>query len=225
MPAGLVIGVFNWFASHLVVWSLLGFFVAGLVVFGVVSLPMGAGPVSTAAAPTGRSVDKGPAIDHVDARQAGPVDEAAQPRPAVKRPKLIGGTLPLYEDLPASGQGSAAPGGDGFRPAADPTLAPSIAVPDYREQVQRARRAFWNGDFEASEAAYMDVIAAHPDDPEAFGELGNLYEAMGKAELARDAFFAAGVRLKQRGEQEKLRQVIDFLAEKGDERSALLVAP
>ena len=71
----------------------------------------------------------------------------------------------------------------------------------------------------------MDVIAAYPDDPEAFGELGNLYEAMGKAELARDAFFAAGVRLKQRGEQEKLRQVADLLAEKGDERSVLLAPP
>ena len=222
MPAGLLIGMINWFASHLVVWSLLGFVVGGLVIFDVVQLPSaGTGVVTTTTAPVPQPADEVPVSGRKPVRPAVAADEGGSrpvPRDTVKRPKLIGGSLPLYDDRPGGG-----PGSDGFRPATGPAPSTPAVAPSYHEQVQRARRAFWNGDFEASEAAYMDVITAFPDDPEAFGELGNLYEAMGRAELARDAFFAAGVRLKTRGEDEKLQKVIDFLAEKGDERSALLV--
>ena len=84
--------------------------------------------------------------------------------------------------------------------------------------VQQARRAFWNGDFEGAESAYMSVISAYPEDADAFGELGNLYQAMGKDEQAMDAYFEAGILLEQAGEREKLKQIIDLLVKKGDQR-------
>lgn len=228
MPSGPLIGIFHWLASHLVVWSLLGFVVAGLVVFDVVQLPARSGITTSATASAARPAVEVPVADRAGAQPAvtaGDREPRPIPREAAKRPRLIGGSLPLYDDRPGGGQESVARRADGFRPATGTEPATPLAAPDYHEGVQRARRAFWNGDFEASEAAYMDVVTAFPDDPEAFGELGNLYEAMGKAELARDAFFAAGVRLKNRGNDEKLRKVIDLLAEKGDERSMLLAPP
>ena len=84
--------------------------------------------------------------------------------------------------------------------------------------VQQARRAFWNGDFEGAESAYMSVISAYPEDPDAFGELGNLYQAMGKDEQAMDAYFEAGVLLKQAGDREKLQQIVDLFEKQGDQR-------
>lgn len=84
--------------------------------------------------------------------------------------------------------------------------------------MQRARRAFWDGEFEAAEAAYMDLVAVYPEDADLFGELGNLYEAMGQEALALDAYYEAGVRLKRGDFREKLDKVIEIFEKKGDDR-------
>jgi tetratricopeptide (TPR) repeat protein len=81
--------------------------------------------------------------------------------------------------------------------------------------VQTARRAFWNGDLEAAEAAYIEAIARYPDDPDLFGELGNLYVSMGRRQRALDAFYESALRLRATGESEKLSEVIDLLESHG----------
>ena len=105
----------------------------------------------------------------------------------------------------------------GFRP---PGLVPLTEQPEptRNELVQQARRVFWNGEFEAAEKVYMDVLARFPGDPDLFGELGNLYRAMGRPEQARDAYYAAAVRLKAAGEREKLTVIRDLLEAEGDSR-------
>jgi tetratricopeptide (TPR) repeat protein len=111
----------------------------------------------------------------------------------------------------------------GFRrPAATPSPAP--VAPAYGDLVQQARRAFWNGDFEAAEHTYMDVVERYPDDADVYGELGNLYLAMGKNTLALDALFEAGVRLKALGEQQRALEVAEILTKKGDDRGRQLSA-
>lgn len=253
MPAGLLIGLLGWFASHLIVITLLGFVVVGFWVFGVIA-PDAVSPRQTSRAPHSgvesslmpdavsaadpkgsRPSEKSPAQSPdpagnrqapqaaaagatVDARQDSPVDDAQKAR---RQPKMIGGSLPIYDVRPRRGDAPPGRTADGFRP---PTELPQVgAMPPTREErVQSARRAFWNGDFEAAEAAYMDLIADDPDDPDAFGELGNLYESMGRPALAAEAFFEAGTRLKRRGEIDKLQHVIDFLNEKGDTRAGQL---
>jgi hypothetical protein len=65
----------------------------------------------------------------------------------------------------------------------------------------------------------MALITAYPADADAFGELGNLYQSMGKPQLARDAYYAAAARLREAGEDEKLKEVIELLTREGDRRA------
>lgn len=134
-----------------------------------------------------------------------------------RTPKLIGGSIPVYAD-PRMPPGRGAPGPDGFRPAYEPA-APAAVVPTRDEQVQAARRAFWNGDFERAEAAYMDVISRFPEDADLFGELGNLYVAMGNGDLALDAYYEAALRLQAEGQTERLGLIADLLRKEGDARA------
>jgi tetratricopeptide (TPR) repeat protein len=90
------------------------------------------------------------------------------------------------------------------------------------DYLQRARRAFWNGEFEAAEAGYMAMISAHPADADGFGELGNLYQSMGKPQRALDAYYEAAVRLKASGEQERFRELVELLTREGDPRADTL---
>jgi Tfp pilus assembly protein PilF len=113
---------------------------------------------------------------------------------------------------------AADPGGDGFRPRTESAVDDEPAM-TRDDMVQRARRAFWNGDPEGAEAAYLDLITAYPGDADAFGELGNLYESTGRPDAARDAFFEAGLRLKANAESEKLNKIIDLLRREGDPRA------
>jgi len=158
-----------------------------------------------------------PAAPTVSGTQA--VDEALPPAVVPEatrsRPLMIGGAIPLYT---SPGQ----PDVQGFRPSAAAPSAPASSVLSYEELVQQARRSFWNGDFEAAERAYMDVIGRHPEDADVYGELGNLYVAMGRNALALDAYFEAGLRLKALGEQARLIEVVEILEKNGDDRGRQL---
>ncbi|MCB1798247.1 MAG: hypothetical protein KDI67_05120, partial [Gammaproteobacteria bacterium] len=139
-----------------------------------------------------------------------------------KAPKLIGGSIPVYSDprfAPSAAAAGAAPADDPFRPAVveggDPPLAGQMTRDEF---VQQARRAYWNGDFEAAEAAYMEMLLVFPGDADAFGELGNLYQSMGRPAQALDAYFEAGLRLKAEGNREKLQQIIELMQKEGDGR-------
>ena len=206
MPANPLSAAFNWLATHLVALCLLGFVVSGLMVSGLI----GGGPPVARDRPTAGSASD---PDPVDAG-VGRVDVD----PAETAPRLIGGSLPVY--------GQAAPGGprppsedsaDGFRPPASVPL-PEPARLTREDHLQRARRAYWNGEFEQAEAAYMDMIEAFPGDADAFGELGNVYQSMGKQERALDAYYEAAVRLHAAGEKARLRPLGEFFARQGDSR-------
>lgn len=108
----------------------------------------------------------------------------------------------------------------GFRPPTAGATIPETEGGGRDDLLQQARRAFWNDDFGAAEAAYMNLVAAYPRDADAFGELGNLYEAMGKPSQALDAYYEAGIRLKAAGDTAKLQQVIDLFERNEDPRVA-----
>ncbi|MDJ0739276.1 MAG: hypothetical protein QNJ91_06140 [Gammaproteobacteria bacterium] len=220
MPAGPVIAVVSWLASHLILWTLLAFLFVGLVLFGVVDVGLpGSAPHDPASASRPAQGAVPPA-----APVAGQMPPAAavEPTPPQRAPpKMIGGSLPVYDVRGRDDMTRHTPESGAFRPpsAAAPATA---APPGLDELLQRARRAYWDGEFERAEAAYMDAVTQYPGEPDPFGELGNLYEAMGKPALAQDAFFEAAVRLKERGQQEKLNEVIRLLDDKGDARAPLL---
>lgn len=208
----------------------------------------GDGPLAPATAP-GKAAAGVEPVPGTTPGVPAPGTAAESPRPA---PRFIGGTLPNYAAGPAveaggaglSGPGAAAagepgPGGvDGtFRPPDDglittprmPAAASRLPAepepgpePGREELVQDARRAFWNGDFEAAEAAYLGLLSRLPGDADAFGELGNLYQQMGKPQQALDAYYEAAIRLKASGRDEKFNKIIALLEKRGDPRAQSL---
>jgi hypothetical protein len=250
MPGNLLSIIVGWLATHLVFFGFLGYLCAGLFVAGVIDWPPDGGeetsPVSRTVAPApevtkgadasaspklppneapAKSIQQsGPALPAHDARSA----DEHKPESPRKAPRLIGGTIPVYEDprfalsaaAPSAATKDAMPPGDPFRPS----VAESGGLPfdggmTRDEFVQRARRAYWNGDFEAAEAAYMEMLSAYPGDADAFGELGNLYQSMGRSAQALDAYYEAGLRLKAGEGGEKLQEIIELLQKEGDSRS------
>lgn len=242
MRGSILTSLLNWLACHLVAWGLLGFLLWALILAGVVRLPGARGTDAAVgtdihAPAAGLPRDASDTVPRA-APLAGPTQEAGSFRPAPdavvgdkgpadrqaarpRTPKLIGGSIPLYEQPRfAPPVRAAAPAAEeGFRPSdAGQVAQPQDRAPTRDDLVQQARRAFWNGDFEAAEAAYMALISAYPGDADGFGELGNLYESMGRPAAALDAFFEAGVRLKAGGGGEKLSQIIELLTREGDPR-------
>ena len=222
MPANPISPAVAWFASHLVAISLLGFLVWGLHVIGLIGAddPLTEAPpeVATDAKttdPEERSAPSATPVGDLPATAGGP--EPGQSLP----PRLIGGSLPIHGQADASavaGKPDASADGDGFRPSGQEPL-PSITAVTREEYLQRARRAFWNGEFEAAEAGYMAMISAYPADADGFGELGNLYRSMGKQERALDAYYEAALRLKASGERERFHELTKLLSAEGDPRA------
>jgi hypothetical protein len=89
-------------------------------------------------------------------------------------------------------------------------------------QLEQARAAFWGGELERAEKLYLDYLSLEPTDAATFGELGNLYQSMGRPGDALDAYYEAGIRFKSQGDQERLGQIVELLSETGDPRAAQL---
>lgn len=214
MSASLPWVLMRWLATHLVLVSLVLFVLAAFPVFGWIEVPAlvqweaaaqheRVGPSTEVVSAPPRPVSEGPRFKPVEEAAAPVVLPPDQRIPSV--PRLAEPVPPPFAAVP------------GFRP---PALVPITEqpAPSRDELVQQARRAFWNGEFEAAETAYVDLLARFPGDADLFGELGNLYRAMGRPEQARDAYYAAGVRLKAAGEREKLKVIRDLFEAEGDER-------
>ena len=237
MPANLISLALNWFATHLVAFSLVGFFFAGILIFGPTKMSgtePGGEKMSTRAGVEPRpGPEKPPVADQPVDATAG-VDPSQLPfrtpgegggpeaeKPQQRGPRLIGGSLPVYEQTAEQPSISDSESG-AFRPPGDTGKQDPVS-PSREDYIQQARRAFWNGEFETAEAAYMTLISRYPADADAFGELGNLYQSMGIADRALDAYYEAAVRLKASGDTEKLKEISDFLAREGDERVKNLI--
>lgn len=223
MPGSLILSLLSFVASHLVLLTLVGFVAVGGWLMGLwggppagssrtpitAVQPRPPSDISTGIVTDSRGVgSEVPSADRAPRTIPGRGSEPEsvgrpQPGPAAgqHQPPLIGGTLPNYASI----------GDADFRPpVAAPVPEPS-GPPDRDELVQAARRAFWNGDVEAAEATYMAAITRFPDDPDLFGELGNLYQSVGRKQRSLDAFYEAAVRLRARGDRDKLSEVIDLL--------------
>jgi hypothetical protein len=220
MPPGLVLTFLNWLATHLVIITLTGFLVAGLLLSGVLPLPgrQGAGPYPGLHLPdVGQDSDQVGPREHVSANAG--VRPIAPQTTAQEGPSPIGGNLPIHgRSAPVAAGETAGRAEGGFRFRTEEIATADDARGDRDSLLQAARRAYWNNDLSAAESAYLTLIAAYPGDADAFGELGNLYEAMGMTSESLDAYYEAGMRLKAAGERAKLQQVIDLFERKKDPR-------
>lgn len=101
-------------------------------------------------------------------------------------------------------------------PATEPPA--EAATPDAdgqarREQelVRQARQAYWQRNYDEAEAAYRQLLEIDPDNPDLYGELGNLYYATGKWKLAGEAYYQASTRLLQTGQTQQVGYLLRVL--------------
>ncbi|MCW9024606.1 MAG: hypothetical protein OQK73_07970, partial [Gammaproteobacteria bacterium] len=78
---------------------------------------------------------------------------------------------------------------DAIIPSKDDELSES------RKILIKARKAYWEGSLENAEMAYKELVEHEDLDPNAYGELGNVYYAQGKWQEAGKAYYEAAVRL------------------------------
>ncbi|MCW9047579.1 MAG: hypothetical protein OQK46_05815 [Gammaproteobacteria bacterium] len=64
-----------------------------------------------------------------------------------------------------------------------------------QELIFKARLAYWNGDLKTAESTYIKLTEMLSDDPNVYGELGNLYYMQSKWKLASDAYYHAALKL------------------------------
>ena len=79
------------------------------------------------------------------------------------------------------------------------------------ELLAAAREAYWLRDYEGAEVFYRQLIKVEPDNPDGYGELGNMYFSQGQWEQAAAAYYEAGVRMVNEGKAEQARQLVDVI--------------
>jgi hypothetical protein len=216
VPARLIPRLTGWLARHLVAITLLLFVVVGVRLAGgleSVLAKMGSFTASIWAPATTTASAEPPASD-VQQQAASPRSEATD---SASPPRFIGGVIPIY------GDGSQAPAGSGTGardwPLAEPGEAAALPGPVTRDA---ARAAYWDGRLNDAERIYLALLKRWPDDPDLFGELGNLYLAQGLDGRAADAYYAAGLRLARQGDAARANRIADLLLLRGDPRGQSL---
>jgi hypothetical protein len=74
-----------------------------------------------------------------------------------------------------------------------------------------AREAFWLRDYAAAEQKYQEMIALDPDNPDGYGELGNMYFSQGDWDKASASYYEAGTRLAAQGRFDRARQLVEVI--------------
>ena len=97
-----------------------------------------------------------------------------------------------------------------------------------RDLLISARNAFNNGKLIQSEKLYLELTQMEQDNPDAFGELGNVYYSQGKWDEAGQAYYEAAVRLISKGKRNQvvyLQRVITGLnTEHAEKLSRLMMS-
>lgn len=159
--------------------------------------------------------DEAPAIERAD--------EAVISAPAtgIPRQSAVAGDTESY-DIAASGTES--------DPAPASTSATETTLDMSRPYhvLAAAREAYWLRNLEEAEALYRQLIALEPENPDGYGELGNLFFTQGRWEDAATAYFDAGSRLARSGnimEAENMLEVIRGLSSsQADELAGIIAA-
>lgn len=99
-------------------------------------------------------------------------------------------------------------------PGAAPESSPSVATPEAKrpyELLAAAREAYWLHDYDLAEENYRKWAELEPDNPDGYGELGNLFFSQGKWEEAASAYYEAGVRLVKSGNIQPARELLEVI--------------
>ncbi len=91
-----------------------------------------------------------------------------------------------------------------------PTNAGTVTEAPYKVMA-KAREAFWLRDFETAEQQYRTLTQLEPDNPDGYGELGNMYFSQGKWDEAAAAYYEAGTRLLDEGLVVEAREMLEVI--------------
>lgn len=74
-----------------------------------------------------------------------------------------------------------------------------------------ARQAFWDGNYAQSEQRYQAIIMQRPQEPDSYGELGNVYYSRGEWLAAAKMYHQAGLLLAEAGETQRAAGLLGIL--------------
>jgi hypothetical protein len=90
------------------------------------------------------------------------------------------------------------------------TRDPDVEVKPY-ELLAAAREAFWLHNYDDAEKNYRALTQLEPQNPDGFGELGNMYFSQGRWEEAAAAYYEAGTRLVREGRLDPARELVNVI--------------
>ena len=140
--------------------------------------------------------------------------------PAVQQADEAAGTdsTPVAGSAPVAGDSEAVPASAAVAGSAAPTQEQAAAPVAADAQAQSpykllaaAREAYWLRDYVTAEQKYQAMIDLDPQNPDGYGELGNMYFSQGKWDRAAEVYFEAGKRLADEGLFRESRQIVDVL--------------
>ena len=107
------------------------------------------------------------------------------------------------------------------------TLDSSGEVKPY-ELLAAAREAFWLHNYDDAEKSYRALTELEPQNPDGFGELGNMYFSQGRWEEAAAAYYEAGIRLISEGRLDPARELVSVIrglnGQQADELNKLITS-
>jgi len=107
-------------------------------------------------------------------------------------------------------------------PAAVPAPVDIPASISKYQLLEVAREAFWLRDYERAEESYRLLMQLEPDNPDGYGELGNMFFSLGRWEEASAAYYEAGTRLAKTGHIHEARLMVDVIRGLGGDQAERL---
>ena len=93
----------------------------------------------------------------------------------------------------------------------DESIVQSISDQDFvgvNDLWSKARSAYSRGDMKAAVQHYLSLSEQESDNPDVFGELGNVYFAAGRFQQAGQAYYEAAIRLNELGQVEQVQHLV-----------------
>ena len=136
--------------------------------------------------------------------------------PAESAPTAVEQTVtsPVASEEPATTADSppaAEPLAVPVKEAAPPQAAVNTPSESPYEVMAKAREAFWLRDFEEAEQQYRKLTQLEPDNPDGYGEMGNMYFSQGNWDASATAYYEAGIRLLNEGRVQQALQMVDVI--------------
>jgi hypothetical protein len=142
-----------------------------------------------------------------------PESEAAPVTATVTESEVVTEQLepPLPDMVPPTPAAEPVPDSQPESVATAATSLESNAGKSTYELLAAAREAYWLHDYEGAENHYRLLIQLEPDNPDWYGELGNMYFSQGKWQQASAVYYESGVRLLNAGKILQARQMVDVI--------------